>query len=185
MKYQSLDLLQSLTELTEKNIEKAAQFLLKEKEALYYKTTESSWNVLECIEHLNIYGDFYLPEIAQRILKAKNKPGSSFSSGWLGEYFAQSMLPKEKTTKMKTFKKSNPIYKEVSLEVLSTFLVQQQKMLDLLKRAQAVHLGKTRAAISILPIRLKLGDVFRIVIYHNLRHIKQAERVLADFEKNY
>ncbi len=185
MRYQSQELLESLTKLTEKNIEKIREFFLKKPEALYYRTNESSWNILECIAHLNIYGDFYLPEIERSILEAKSPSADFYSSGWLGEYFAQSMRPKEIPNKMKTFKKSNPIYTEVSFQSLTTFLTQQEKMLNLLQQAKAVHLGKTRASISILPIRLKLGDVLRIVIYHNQRHLKQAEQIFKDFEKKY
>ena len=44
-----------------------------------------------------------------------------------------------------------------------------------------VNLDKIKTAISISKlIRLKLGDTFRVLIYHNERHIKQAEKVLHE-----
>ncbi|WP_317044615.1 DinB family protein [Chryseobacterium geocarposphaerae] len=58
---------------------------------------------------------------------------------------------------------------------------QQEQMLDLLKNAQNVDLNKTKTGISISSlIRLKLGDTFRFVIYHNQRHVQQAKRVLTN-----
>jgi hypothetical protein len=48
----------------------------------------------------------------------------------------------------------------------------------LLDKAKNVSLGKTKTGISISKlIKLKLGDTFRFVIYHNIRHIEQAKRV--------
>ena len=41
--------------------------------------------------------------------------------------------------------------------------------------------NKTRIPISINKwIKIKLGDTFRFVIYHNERHIQQAKRVLKE-----
>jgi len=38
---------------------------------------------LECIEHLNRYGDFYIPEITKRIKTGKSTTTSSpFKSNW-------------------------------------------------------------------------------------------------------
>jgi hypothetical protein len=40
---------------------------------LNYKPQEDQWSMLECLQHLNFYGDFYIPEIKQRIEQAKDK----------------------------------------------------------------------------------------------------------------
>ena len=43
---------------------------------------------------------------------------------------------------------------------------------------------KTKTAISISKlIKLRLGDTFRVLIYHNERHIKQAERAIKEASK--
>lgn len=45
--------------------------------------------------------------------------------------------------------------------------------------AQQVSLNKTKTGISISTwIKLKLGDTFKVVIYHNKRHIVQALKAL-------
>lgn len=139
-----------------------------------------SWSALECMEHLNRYGNFYLPEIQRRIAQSPHPASAQFKSGWLGNYFAKSLLPKEKLNKMKTFSNMDPMGSELGREVLHTFIAQQEQTLALLQEAKNVDLSKTRTAISISSwIKLRLGDTFRVLIYHNQRHVVQAERALG------
>ncbi len=140
---------------------------------------KDSWSVLECLEHLNRYGDYYLKEISTRLNQSKVKGAEIFKSGFLGNYFAQSMLPKKKLNKMKTFKAMNPIHTALDSSVLNTFIEQQHKMLALLEKAKSKNLNKIKTGISISKlIKIKLGDTFRFVIYHNLRHIEQIKNIL-------
>jgi len=180
MKIQVNELLSELKTITENNLDFAQSLQKLSTENLNFRMSENSWSILECLEHLNFYGQFYLPEIENRINESRfpaNK--SEFRSGILGNYFANMMLPKEKLNKMKTMKTANPIHKQLDKSVIEEFINQQHKMLELLQKAKTVDLEKTKTSVSISKlIKLKLGDTFRFVIYHNLRHIKQAEKVL-------
>jgi len=172
-------LIDNLVERTKNNLNRAQQFLELPDEDLNFKPTAKSWSILECIEHLNLYGDFYLPEIEQRMQHSKHKGNGEFKSGWLGNYFANAMLPKEKLNTMSTFKSMNPAGSDLTKETLHKFIRQQQQMLTLLLQAQSVCLTKTKTSITISNwIKLRLGDTFRVVIYHNQRHLLQAERVI-------
>ena len=71
---------------------------------LTWKEKTDSWSILECLEHLNLYGDFYLPQMEKSIKNTTFKNENEFRSGLLGNYFAKTMLPEEKLNKMKTFK---------------------------------------------------------------------------------
>lgn len=182
MKINSSDLVQDLVHRVKVAAEKAQGFKNTPEEILNRRETDSSWSVLECLEHLNLYGDYYLPEIEKSILRAKPETKQGiFKSGWLGNYFAHSMLPKkgEVKNKMKTFNDKNPIHSTLDKTTIDRFLKQQEKMLDLLDMANRVNLNKTKTSISISRlIRLKLGDTFRFTIYHIERHILQAEKAL-------
>ncbi len=179
MKLSSSDLLQELKELTRENTLIVEQYKKESDSKLNWKQNESSWSVLECIEHLNRYGEFYIPEISLRIAQATHPSVPIFKSNWLGSYFSNAVSYKEKLNKMKTFATMNPNNSVLNRAVLNTFLIQQQQLQSLLEQAKKVHLDKTKTAISISKfIKLKLGDTFRVVIYHNQRHIKQAEKVL-------
>lgn len=176
----SINLLNDLINRTKNNIKRVENLTQLTQEQLNYKPTSKVWSVLECIEHLNLYGDFYLPEIETQINSSTFSFSNNFKSGFFGNYFAKSMLPKKKLNKMKTFKDKNPSGSSLNTFVLNRFILQQEKLLLLLEKAKNINLNKTKTAISITKLlKLKLGDTFRVVIYHNERHILQAERIIA------
>lgn len=181
MRIATENLINELIELTHEHLAFAESMLLKSDTELNKRLTNESWSVLECLEHLNWYGNFYLPEIKNRIETSSTKTTAEFKSGWLGNYFAQSMLPKDNLNKMKAFKSMNPIHSSLSKNTVTVFIDQQKQLLDLLDSAKEIDLNKVKTSISITKlIKLKLGDTFRFLIYHNKRHLVQAKKVLAN-----
>ncbi len=179
MKIPSQQLLDELKKITEENIQFVENILNETDKKLNFRLSEKSWSILECLEHVNRYGKFYIPEISKRIKNSDTKSTEIFNSGILGNYFAKSMLPKEKLNTMKTFKSMNPIHSTLDKSVLNEFITQQQQIIHLLNEAENIDLNKVKTSISITNlIQFKLGDTFRFVIYHNLRHIEQAKRNL-------
>ena len=173
-------LIQNLIEQTRQILNKAIRLESMDTATLTWKHEQSAWNILECLEHLNLYGDYYLPEIEQSIKKSTAKSVADFKSGWLGNYFAKSMLPKEKLNKMKTFKDKNPINRELDKTTIEKFITQQEKLLNLLNASQQVDLNKIRIKTSISNlIRLKLGDTFQFYINHIIRHLAQIDNLLT------
>ena len=165
MKIQSKVLLLDPKKLTLQHIEAVEAYQKCSISSLNYKLNNESWSVLECLEHLNRYGNFYIPEIKSRIQHSKSKPLPNYKAGWFGNYFAKSMLPKRNLNKMRTFKNMNPAGSKLDKTVLSQFLEHQHQILDLLHEAEGVNLQKTKTSISISNwIKLKLGDTFRVVI---------------------
>jgi hypothetical protein len=180
MQIQSHLLIEDLLNKTEKSTASVKRLRELSIAQLNYKKTPTEWSVLECIEHLNLYGDFYLVEIENRILAQKNKPGSTvFKSGLIGNYFANLMQVKDgKVKKMKSPKDKNPCNSVLNPTTLDRFQKQQKRLKSLLIQAQNIDLTKTKTAISLTPlIKLRLGDTFRFFIYHIERHVLQAERV--------
>jgi hypothetical protein len=182
MKIESYKLIQDLETLTKENIKFAKELKLLDEDVLRYRKDEISWNVLECLEHLNRYGDYYLPEIRKQLQKSKTSSDDYFNSGWLGDYFAKSMLPDAKMKPMRTLKNKNPLGVALSVQVIDVFIAQQLEILDLLGQSRNCNLNKIRIRISIASwLRIKLGDTFRFVINHNLRHISQVKNILSNY----
>lgn len=181
MKIAAEKLIEDLIERTKGTLNATEKLRKLSIDQLNWKANPESWSILECIEHLNLYGDFYLPEMENKMRDTKYKTSKPiFKSGLLGNYFSNSMLPKEDLNKMKTFKDKNPAGSTLTPSVLDKFLSQQMKTLSLLDKAREVDLNKTKTGITISSwIKLKLGDTFRVVIYHNQRHIIQANKALA------
>lgn len=179
MKIASSQLLDNLTDLTRQHLRFMEQLQALPDQALTQKAHATSWSALECIEHLNRYGNFYLPEIRKRVETSHEPAASLFKSGWLGNYFANSMWPKEKLNRMKTFASMNPLNSHLDRSVITVFILQLQTMLNLLQQCRNVNLNTVKTSISISSlIKLKLGDTLRVVIYHNERHARQIERAI-------
>jgi DinB superfamily len=179
-------LLADLKAQTEKIIaETESQFATLSAEDLHLREDPSRWCIAECLEHLCLYGDYYLPAIENAIghaKKLKKNAKAEFHPGYLGEYFAKSMLPQSQaiTNKMKTFRDKDPMGTILPANIIHRFLDQQKETLRLLDEAELVDLEAVRIPITITRfIRLKLGDVLRFVVHHNLRHVQQAHNVRA------
>ncbi len=183
--YQTKPTLAELLAITEANIKTAKEvFQPLSIAALQRKPAPDKWSVVECLEHLNAYGRFYLPAIQKAMEKGakRNFPISeTYDSGWFGEYFANLMrlnAQGQPPSKMPAMKAYNPSTYSFNAEnVLNEFLAQQLFLKQLLFNAQSASLGKIRVPISITRfLKLKLGDTFRFVVYHNERHVEQALR---------
>lgn len=172
-------LMDELLQLTENASASVRKFKTLSPEQLNFKKNPQTWSILECIEHLNLYGDYYLPEIEKQILANKGiNADTVFNPGLIGNYFANLMLVKnDRVKKMKSPKDKNPANSALSITTLDRFLKQQELLKSLLIQSRRVNLNKVKTAISLTTmIKLKLGDTFRFFIYHIDRHIQQAER---------
>lgn len=177
---QSENLIQSLLEQTQHIINQTEKLKAYDFQTLTWKENETSWSILECLAHLNLYGDFYLPKMASQIKNSTTKADLEFKSGVLGNYFAKSMWPKEKLNKMKTFKDKNPLNANLDKTVIDQFINQQIDLLDLLNQSRNVSLNKVKIQTSISSlIKLKLGDAFQFFINHIIRHLDQVDRIQA------
>lgn len=179
MKFKTIELIAELIEKTRININKVEKLRELSEKELNYKESTGKWSVLECIEHLNLYGDFYNPEIRKNIEASHSKPSKTFKSGIIGNYFVNTMLPRKKLNKMKTFKDKKPLGSSLDINVLDRFISQQKEFLELIEKSKNISFAKTKTAISISKlIKLKLGDTFRFIIAHNERHLIQAESII-------
>ena len=182
MKTTNAALIAELEDYVKRHREKALELRSMPVQALSNSPKPGAWCALECIEHLNRYGRFYLPEIKKRLGERRSaSANSNFRSTWLGEYFAHSVKDKPKLNTMNTFANMNPSGSTLTGEVIDEFIEQQEALLGLLKQCLLTDLVKTRTSISISKwIRLRLGDTLRVLIYHNDRHMAQAFRAVCN-----
>lgn len=179
MKLNSEDLLSQLIKQTSENQQFVESLKSLSDDQLNKRINENSWSILEVVQHLNLYANFYHQEIEIKMQRSDLQASENFSSGILGNYFAQSMLPKKKLNKMKTPKAMNPIFTNLDRSILDVFAQYQNQLLKLLETAKSKNLSKIKTSISLTPIiKIRLGDTFRFVINHNLRHIEQIKRIL-------
>lgn len=182
MKIDNDTLIDDLLRRTEQSTEKVKQFERLSIDQLRFKK-ENQWSILECLEHLNLYGDFYLVEIENQIIANRNRPSSTtFRSGLLGNYFANLMEVKEsKMTKMKSPKDKNPAGMNLTVTTIRRFMKQQEQLTNLLNSCRTIDLTNTKSALSLTRlIKLRLGDTLRFYTYHIERHVLQAENICKE-----
>jgi len=139
---------------------------------------DGGWSIAQCLEHLNRYGDYYIPLIRQG-LGRQNRcvTGGVFRSGPLGAWFTRLMDPDTGKKRMKAFKEYKPVPELDAHAVVAEFIRQQEVLLTCLQWARKADLHIPRIPVSILKwLRLKLGDVLQFVIAHDERHMRQAKR---------
>lgn len=181
MKHNRKHLLSDLKSRALKVKEIVSTFKETDSQLLNRKPSSESWSALECLEHLNLYGDYYLPEMEKSILEGKIAPNDWYKPGILGDYFAKSMQPKANGTikKMKSPKDKQPVHSTLTITTLDRFVKQLDHLLRLLEMAASTDLQGSKTPISISKwIKLRLGDTFRFYVYHIERHINQAERAV-------
>ena len=175
-------LIDELIALTDACTTSALKFQNLSPKILNFKETPEKWSVLECLEHLNRYGDYYLPEL-EKVITDRRTPAASngvYKSGMLGNYFANLMKVKNgKVVRMKTPSDKNPSGSDLSPITIDRFIKQQDMLRSLLEQSRRVDLTKTKVPISIAKfIKLRLGDTFRFLINHIERHVVQAQRAV-------
>ncbi len=164
-----------------------ASFLQHEQEAtLLQQPAPGKWSVAQVLEHLNSYGNYYIPAI-EKVLAGNLPPATiTFTPGWLGNYFTNMMKPGQQgvKNKMRSPKDHVPVKNPDAMRTIAIFLQQQQQMLALLEKAKTTNIGKLRVPISLAKfIKLKLGDTFGFLIAHERRHFVQIENVLKELNK--
>ncbi|MGN0003850.1 MAG: DinB family protein [Sphingobacterium composti] len=150
---------------------------------LVWKSVSNSWSILECAEHLNLYFDFYIPEIERCLAISKENSYSDFKSGIIGSYFIKLIKPSVRSNKMKTVADMNPNGRVLNRTVLNKLQSNLLAFQTLLQKAQDYDLNRVKTHISISKfIKLKLGDTLSFVVHHNERHFKQMNNILEQYK---
>lgn len=181
MNSENKQLIEELLSKTERAIAIAFAFKELSDEQLNFKTGINKWSILECLEHLNLYGDFYLQKIEEQILLQKTSINPPiFKSAMLGNYFANMILVKKgNVKKYKAMKRMTPQQQVLTNTTIERFLRQQELLKTLLGQCQCINLNKSKIPTALSNyLKLSLGDTLRFLVYHNERHIFQAENIL-------
>ncbi|WP_142684257.1 DinB family protein [Chitinophaga polysaccharea] len=179
-----------LQELRRKNVEiqyKAENRFGGQTDAvLQHMPGPGQWSAMQCLEHLNTYGRFYLPALDEAITRAErrnSRPAPRFHSSWIGAWFTRLMEPGadgQLRSRMKSPKGHLPSAQPEVTPVLHEFIRQQEQMEDLLLRAAKVNIQQIKVRTSLSRfIKLSAGDTFGFLTAHTRRHVLQAEKAIS------
>lgn len=148
-------------------------------EQLNWKPRPDKWSVGQCLEHLCISGELYLPPIARALANRVPAPVDTIRPGWFGRWFIRSYIaPSPQTRKAPAPKKIRPVLSVVEPSVLDRFLAVNRDARALMERARPYDVNHIRFVNPFIPIiRFTVGTGFEIIAKHEDRHLLQAEKV--------
>lgn len=140
-----------------------------------------SWSAAECLAHLSISTEMFLPVLRQAIDDGKAKGITSAkkpSMDLLGRILRWFLEPPIRQ-RVKTAAPFVPKAVRAKSEAFGEFSSLQSKLIDLLHAARGLDLRKIRI-VSPFDKRVKynLYSAFRIIVAHQRRHLWQAEKAV-------
>ena len=138
------------------------------------------WSIAGCLEHLNKYGNYYLPLFEKKLSQSiDNQTNIFIKSTWLGRKAINSMNPEIGTKKFRAFKDYVPTNQFDGKTTVAEFINHQERLLQILNIARTKDIQQIRIPISVAKFfKLNLNDALQFLIVHNERHIRQANRNL-------
>ena len=153
-------------------------FMKEDEQKLNRKISPIAWSVLECIEHLNRYHNYYLPILENKICNAGSSPQNDYDVrySWIGKYSIKMMDPSN-LKKQKTFKRMNPAGDKLQKTVLNHFLNDMAIFEKVLNDARYVDLNVQAVNVEFFkPLKMNLGETLEFLLLHIERHLEQAIR---------
>ncbi|MGB3619608.1 MAG: DinB family protein, partial [Catalinimonas sp.] len=155
--------------------------------ALRHRPALGAWNALECLAHLNLTADVYLPNIAAVLDRApRHADVPPFRPSRLVQRVADGLAPIGPNRRIRFPMPALPSLRPRGVDersagaVIDDCLARHRMLLYLLVRAREVDLNRGRVDSVVGPlVRFRLGDVFPFLTAHAQRHLLQAERAVT------
>ena len=148
-------------------------------EQINWKPTAESWSIGQCFEHLIKSNELYykdFDEIAAGTRRNSFYEHYSPLSGLFGKFVANAL--KKDNQKTKTIPQAAPP-SEIDSQIIEKFAAHQANLIEKMDAMKNADWRKTTLTSPFLKIATySLVDTFQIIIEHEKRHFRQAERVM-------
>ncbi|MBC7571727.1 MAG: DinB family protein [Spirosoma sp.] len=144
------------------------------------------WSIVECLQHLNLAERYYVRQLQHKTdrlgLVQHNPTDQTLESDWVGRLMLKFLDPKS-TTKIpapglvrpRSASDLNPA------EVMSQFLELQTLQRDVLNKLTYLDWNQEKVPTLFGNwLKMRLGDVVRMLVVHTERHLQQALRTKAE-----
>jgi hypothetical protein len=152
---------------------------------LNWKPRHDVWSVGQCVEHLCLSNEVYVPPILEALTAAPTGAVEEITPGWFGRWFIRTYIePSTQRSRAKAPAKITPVASHFTPAILDRFIASNARAREAIARAQWHDVNRVRFRNPFAPvIRFTVGTGLEILTRHNHRHLLQAERVtqLAEF----
>jgi hypothetical protein len=147
-----------------------------------WKPSEEKWSIGECIEHLVVTHKLYNSKIKelQPIFEESGEGSLKFKHTFSGRMILKYVDPNT-TTRTKTFKVFKPSMKQTDTNIIRSFCEEVETMISFAGKLHGVDLIKLKISSPVTKLlRMNIGDALLINLYHDKRHLYQAEKILDE-----
>ena len=146
-------------------------------EQLNWRPAAEAWSIGQCLQHLHITNEVYLPAISVALEGQPRFQVEEIKPGWFGRWFIRTFIDSSGKRRTRAPKKINP-GPRVEPSVLDSLLRSNQAARELIARAGHYDVNRIRFRNPFISgIRFTVGTGLEIVSKHQSRHLLQAERV--------
>ena len=170
------------TELLKLRVLAQQRFRPLSEQKLNRRPSPSRWSVGQCLEHLNIVGGHYLPEIRAQLARAEargTKPAPTVQHGFIGARLVAAMRAPATGKPLLSPQRYAPTGNRLPRTVAEVFSRQLDELLRLVLLTRQINANAVRIPNPLFPLlRLRLPDTLAFLLAHLQRHVRQAEAVL-------
>jgi hypothetical protein len=147
-----------------------------------WRSSADKWSVGQCVEHLNITTERYVPVLRRAMADARaagKLATGPFMLGFLERWFLSSMEPPPK----RRFRTGKPFVAAANLNpavTLERWKSLQTALAECIRDAEGLDLKKIKVRSQFGPVSWTLNGTFAILLAHERRHIWQAREVRKD-----
>jgi DinB superfamily len=147
-------------------------------EQLNWQPAPGSWSVGQCLEHLSVTTEAYLPAMSAALEGKANAPVEQITPGWLSRWFLRTFVePSPNGRRVPAPGKIRP-GPRVAATVIERFLASNRACREFIVRARSKDVNRIRFWNPLAPgVRFTVGTGLEIISSHEMRHLLQAERV--------
>lgn len=145
---------------------------------LNWKASPHEWSVGQCLEHLCVASEVYMPPMSSALAGRPVAPVPEVTPGWFGRWFIRNYIePSSRTRRGRAPKKIVPAA-HVEPSVLERFRSDNDKLRALVLHAGQYDVNRIRFRNPFIPlIHFTVGTGLEILARHQRRHLLQAERI--------
>jgi hypothetical protein len=147
---------------------------------LNWKQSAESWSVGQCFDHLIKTNTPFFGDL-DRIVAGEHKNPLwgklPFLTDFWGRFILKAVAP-ENTKKSKNPKAFSPATSDVDANIIDKFVEHQRKVIEYVTATKNLDLTKIVVTSPVAPfVTYRLTDGYKIIVQHEKRHFRQAERV--------
>jgi hypothetical protein len=146
------------------------------------RPTPLSWSAAECLAHLSISTEMFLPVLRDALARAPKKRRKAARMDLLGRVLAWFLEPPIRK-RVRTSAPFVPKSTRAKADAFGEFASLQEKLMDLLRSAREADLSAKIVSPFDKRVRYNLFSAFRIVAAHERRHLWQAEHAVAELRR--